>query len=807
MVIRVLMLSALTGVVAGAEPPIPTLDTIFPTGASAGSTVSVEIAGRNLQGLKSLAASLPGFQCEVKDATHCEIRIPDQTPAGLYDLWAVCDHGITSPRSFTVSRRQEVLEPAENNNAHELAADVPLNSVINGRIETAGDVDFYRFAAKQGQRVILACRAERIDSSLRAVLELFDENGRRLAANRGYDGVDPLIDFRVPAEGNFVVKIHDLLYSGGAEHFYRLEIDAGPRVAFTLPNVIPRGQASQIQVFGWNLSSQTQTSDGSFDRIDVEIPAEAAREAWPLPLRLSPTQLGVDGFAYHHPGSDAPVFVGVTDVPVQLDGVDNHSPQTAQTISIPCEVSGQLAAAEEVDWFALEVSRGEVLHFDVLSQRLGAPTDLQLSVWDAAGENLLADWNDEFLNRGGAAFPTNHYDPSGRWVAPADGLYLLAIRNLRQSLQPDPRRTYRLSIRREETDFHLFAMPRTAAPAGFNVRRGGRFAVDLLAVRQRGMQDAIRVSAKNLPVGVECSDVVLGPGVDRATLVISAAPSVESQLVSLELLGHAESVGERPVRGGTVIRAGTPNGWSRLVSSLPLMVSGESAARLTAAADDELNHHLYGKLKLRSSPGSVLDVAVTLECRDSQPMSPVKLTGVGLPPGISNAAAIIPAGESRGVISFYLPPTLTTGAYSLAIRAETALPTGNGKTEPATLISNAVTFVVEPAAFRVAVDPFAPRRVKRGETFQVAYSAERTNGFIGKIHTELASPGVVTDVPGLRGRGVTFTGQSEEASIQVVVNDNAPLGAVPFLRLFGVGVVEDTPTYFGAALFPLEIVE
>jgi hypothetical protein len=237
------------------------------------------------------------------------------------------------------------------------------------------------------------------------------------------------------------------------------------------------------------------------------------------------------------------------------------------------------------------------------------------------------------------------------------------------------------------------------------------------------------------------------------------------------------------------------------------MVAGESAALLTAEIQDELDHHLYGKLNLRYTPGSVLDVAVTVERRDANHRADVKLVAVGLPPQLANQTAVFPAGSSEGILSFALPPTLPVGAYSFAVTAETSTPAANGSSEPVTLISNPVTFVVEPAALEVAIDPFTPRRVRRGETFEVKYAVTRKDGFIGKIHTELASPGIVTDVPGLRGRGETFTGQTEDGKLQIVVNDAAPLGEVPFLRLFSVGTVEDQPIHFSAAMFPLEIVE
>ena len=181
--------------------------------------------------------------------------------------------------------------------------------------------------------------------------------------------------------------------------------------------------------------------------------------------------------------------------------------------------------------------------------------------------------------------------------------------------------------------------------------------------------------------------------------------------------------------------------------------------------------------------------------------------GAGLPELIHNPTAIVPAGQQKGHLSFYLPPTLPVGRYSLVVRAETTVSTLDKKTETVAVMSNPVTIDVQPAAILVEIDPFAVTRAKRGETIQVGYSAKRLNGFIGKMHTELAAPGRVTVIPGLRGRGETFTGQTERGTLQVVINDDAPLGRPEFLRLLTVGVVEDEASYFGSSLLPLEIVE
>jgi hypothetical protein len=121
-----------------------------------------------------------------------------------------------------------------------------------------------------------------------------------------------------------------------------------------------------------------------------------------------------------------------------------------------------------------------------------------------------------------------------------------------------------------------------------------------------------------------------------------------------------------------------------------------------------------------------------------------------------------------------------------------------------TVFTNAVSFEVYPAPFVLAVDLDAPRKISRGQVVQVKYSAVRKNGFIGKIHTDVRAAG---DLIGLRVRGVTFVGQTESGTLQIIANEDAPLGQQPFLRLEGVGTVEDEPVYLGACFLQLEIVE
>lgn len=783
-----------------AELPSPVLGNVFPAGGQAGTTLSVTVEGSGLDGLMAVRFSDSRITSQKGDGNQFTLTIPPDIRPGVYDVRIVGKYGVSGPRAFLIGNRSEGRE-AEPNDTPEKAQSIVLNESVNGRLDKPGDIDCYRFTANAGQRVVVESWAERLDSPLHGVLEVYNSDGRRVAVNRGHSGIDPLVDFRVPADGTYVVRFFDQTYLGGSDHVYRLDIDTGPRVEFAVPSVVQQGQVSRVALFGRNLkqrgpavASQPGFAD-DFDRIEIELQSSRAGLT-PLPLRS--IQNVFDAFAHYHPGGHLPVLIGVTDVPVVRDAADNHRPEQAKQITVPCEVSGQLTDGDERDWFTFAASKGDVLWIEALGDRIGSPVDLDVIVADA-GQRELLRLADHVQNLGGMRFPTHHTDPAGRFVAPADGKYFLMIRNLISGPDADPRRIYRLAVRREEPDFHVTLVPRRGdQPTGLNLWRGGRELAEVFAVRRRGLTGAIRVSAENLPPGVECPDVWLGPGEERGIVILTASRDAAAGVHSLKFLGHADVGGggggveiTRPVRGGTMVRAGHPTGWGRMTEDIPVSLAPE-ASLFISATPGEANVF----------QDSIIDVAIDIERRFGADGA-IQLTGVGLPQGMDSPVVSIPAGSSRGWLSFAVPTSLAPGPYTFAVQADCEIPFNNGK-GTVTTFSNPITIQVAPARIHVTIDPRTPRKIARGKIIQVRYKAERRQGFIGKIHTELAAPGGVV---GIRGRGVTFTGQTETGDIQVIATENAVPGRLVFLRLEAVGTVEDQPVFRGSRFLELEITE
>ncbi len=143
---------------AGQSPPV--INVLFPAGGQAGQAVEVTASGSNLQGLQKLHSNIPGFQCERLDGGRFRLMIPQGVMPGLYDLWGQSDTGLSAPRTFAISNRTEHQETEPNDSAS-AAISIPIDAVINGRIDKVSDVDFFQFSARQGQRVVVECWAER----------------------------------------------------------------------------------------------------------------------------------------------------------------------------------------------------------------------------------------------------------------------------------------------------------------------------------------------------------------------------------------------------------------------------------------------------------------------------------------------------------------------------------------------------------------------------------------------------------------------------------------------------------------------
>lgn len=117
-----------------------------------------------------------------------------------------------------------VLE-VEPNNDREQALQFAAPAACNGILETAGDRDNFRFAAKQGETYDIRMYARTLGSPLDGIFRVRDAAGTSLVGNDDDQGKpDAYLRFAAPADGDYYLEVEDHLQGGGPAYGYRLEL-------------------------------------------------------------------------------------------------------------------------------------------------------------------------------------------------------------------------------------------------------------------------------------------------------------------------------------------------------------------------------------------------------------------------------------------------------------------------------------------------------------------------------------------------------------------------------------------------------
>src|SRR5207245_1629076 len=93
----------------------------------------------------------------------------------------------------------------------------------------------------------------RIDSRFEGAIEVYNAAGRRLGYRRSQGRHEPLLDFTAPADGDYFLKVYDILFNGGPEYAYRLSVHTGPHIEFVMPASGLPNTTAEYTVYGRNL--------------------------------------------------------------------------------------------------------------------------------------------------------------------------------------------------------------------------------------------------------------------------------------------------------------------------------------------------------------------------------------------------------------------------------------------------------------------------------------------------------------------------------------------------------------------------
>jgi hypothetical protein len=650
------------------------LDRLAPLGGAAGTTVDLEIAGADLEGVESLLFDHPGLKATLVKDRQFRLAIAAAVPPGTYDVRLVGRFGVSNPRLFSVSHGLTDVArkpPADAASPQVIAVSSAVNGTCGGNRE-----DVYRFAAKKGQRVVVECQAGKLDSPMDATLALTTAAGRPLVSNGDYYGRDPLVDFVPPEDGDYLVKVHDLSFRGGFP--YRLIVTDRPQVENVFPRAVQVGKSAEMTAFGRNLGPGSRPSPWRvFDlpldeaRLTVTPPAdvfdlgayrffEHPTDHSVLPTAATCT---LRGFQFRPKFGDtfanAQTLV-LVDTPVTLEAEPNDTPEQAQPIKLPAVVSGRFDRERDADWYEFETGEAGPYAFEVYCERIGGRADPYLVVMDSKG-NRVAEL-DDFGHRINA-FDGHLRDPSGLVNLAGQQKYRVLVQD--RYRRGGARYQYVLTVGKPVPDFFVAAIHgQNPGPAGTTVRAGGAAFLDIVIHQAGGFNGPITLTAEGLPPGVHAQPTTIRG--TRGVFVIWADPRAADWTGTVKLFATAK-VGERTLR--REVRPYTrvwpePNiSSSRPTREFILAVRESAPYALSFAAE-----------RVEVEAGKKAELKLRLDRHWKDFANKVTILPEALPGNVRMAGTEIAAGKDEATVTVDVQAGSPPGEYTVTVLGQAQVP-------------------------------------------------------------------------------------------------------------------------------------
>jgi hypothetical protein len=247
--------------------------------------------------------------------------------------------------------------------------------------------------------------------------------------------------------------------------------------------------------------------------VSIPLDKPTGSQWWELPMGESVTN---------------PAPVVVSDLPVFTElAAGNNTPAAAQHVSLPVGITGRVESESDIDCYSFAAMKGERFSFEVVARRQQSALDSHLRVLDTTGKQLTL--NDD-MRIGKRNFADSLVE---NWTAPADGTFVIEIRDLH--LRGGADFVYFIRATRSLPRFELFIdTDKTQLTPG----TGG--AIFVRAERKNGFTGEIQLGIEGLPKGVEAScGRILGDKGQDGCIVLNAASDVTMMLANVQITGKA----------------------------------------------------------------------------------------------------------------------------------------------------------------------------------------------------------------------------------------------------------------------------
>lgn len=711
----------------------PALNAINPRGGQRGADAVLNFTGGRLTDAVEIQVYYPGITVSkfevVNDSTlKVSVKIAPDCRLGEHAFRVRCASGITEMRTFWVGQYPTVDEK-EPNNDFTAPQKIPLNCTVQG-IADNEDVDYYSVEMKKGQRLSVEVEGMRLGNTMfDPYVAILDSKRFELATSDDSPniGQDCCCSIICPADGSYIIKVHESAYRGNGACQYRLHVGTFPRPTAVVPAGGKLGEEIEVTFIGDPTGPIKQKI-----KLPSVMPAEPFAAFCQDAGGISPS-----GIRFR-----------LSDFGNVIEQEPNDTiAQATKAPSAPVAFNGAIDKPGDIDFFKFAAKKGEVYDLHCYARRLGSPLDPVLYFTNAQGGVIAG--NDDAIGP----------DSYMRVTIPADGEYgIYVIDHLKKG---GPNYFYRievtpvkpkLTITIPKVDFFGYSQERQTIP----VHRGNRWAVLATAARADFGGD-LTLGASNLPPGLTAQTDTMPANLNQIPMVFEAAANApiggtlgeitaKPADAKLAISSHYEQI---------VYLVAIPNQgvyWTHTLPKASISVADEAPFKIDV---------IEPKVPLVQNGSMNLKVVAT---RSAGFKGPITVYPLFNPPGLGSSNAVtIAAGQTEAM--FFVN---ANGGAQIRKWKTALIATADAGKGPMWVSSQLFTLEVAAPFFTINMERGA---VEQGKDTQIFCRVATTTPFPGNATVKLI--GVPANVT---AKDVSFNKDTKEFAFSIATQKNAPAG-------------------------------
>jgi hypothetical protein len=425
---------------------------------------------------------------------------------------------------------------------------------------------------------------------------------------------DPVASMIAPADGKYTVMIKDSTNSGSGVCNYLVNVGTFARPLIAYPLGGPAGEEVKFTLIG--------DAKGPIERT-VKLPAQRNDR--------------FEIFTEDGQPTPQPNHIRVSQLPNVLEKEPNDTinEPTPANAALPLALNGIIEKKGDVDCFKFTATKGVDYEVNVYARRLRSPLDSIFDIYDLKG------------NRVGGNDDSGGPDSYLRWKAPADGEFILSIRD--QLYRGGPIFAYRVEMTQVQPKIATYlpemVINQNQERRAFAVPQGNRYA-SMVRVKRQDIAGEIKLEADGLPGGLTVSAPLIDRSVDTVPVVFEAAPDAKPDA---KLFTFTAKLTE-PLKDVNVV--------STIEQNLDIAENGNQRPYYTVYEDKlpvAINDPALVKIDLVQPKVPLLQTgSLALKVRAERKndfKGPINISLLYTPPGMgTSGTAVIKEGENEGQV-------------------------------------------------------------------------------------------------------------------------------------------------------------